>query len=333
MEKKKVYRLKTWPKVLIVILILLGVGLYYANEEYKKYQYTLTYEYKFLESGYKLEEFKTLDEYLTDEELDKLLRYDYNEFIPEFVKQKYFMFKNLDGYLSQVITQEDDFFKYHGTEGYDYPFIVASVNVGSINEPYEHSLNTDFSKGYGLITNKYYNLGINYVPDDLVDIDIRYRYEGNKKLRKEAYDAFLRMWEAAYAEGIYLVIEDAYRSATEQQSVYKYYEDFKGIKYADSIAARPGYSEHQTGLSIDIYSKECAVADKFKDSKSYKWLIENSYKYGYILRYPDGENNIALTGYRYESWHYRYVGVDLATKVYNEGITFDEYYAYYMEDR
>ncbi len=331
METKKVYKLKTWPKVVLVILIILGIGLYYANERYKEYLYTLTYEYKFLGAGYKQEDYDLFAEKLTDNELDTILNYEYNEFIPEFVKQKYFMFKNLDGYLSQVITQEDDFFKYHGTEGYDYPHIVAKVNVGSINDPYENAKKTDFSYEYGILANKYYELGVDYAPDDLVDIDIKYRYDGRKQIRREAYDAFLRMWDAAYANGIYLVVDSAYRSAAEQQEVYKYYEDYKGLSFADSIAARPGFSEHQTGLAIDLYSKECAVADKFKDSKSYKWLVENSYKYGFILRYPDGDKEKEITGYKYESWHYRYLGIELAKKVHDEGITFDEYYAYYME--
>ena len=175
METKKVFKLKTWPKVLVIILILLGIGLYYANEKYKEYLYTLTYDYKLLEAGYSEEEKKVIIDSLADEEIDVILSYEYNEFIPEFVKQKYFMFKNLDGYLSQVITQEDDFFKYHGIEGYDYDKIVASVNVGSINTPYENAKSTDFSKGYGLLANKYTELGFDYEPEDLVNIDIKYK--------------------------------------------------------------------------------------------------------------------------------------------------------------
>jgi len=80
---------------------------------------------------------------------------------------------------------------------------------------------------------------------------------------------------------------------------------------------------------LDIYSKECQTQSGFKDSKTYAWLIKNAHKYGFILRYPEGQQK--LTGYNYESWHYRYVGVELATKVYEEGITYDEYYAYYLE--
>jgi D-alanyl-D-alanine carboxypeptidase len=137
------------------------------------------------------------------------------------------------------------------------------------------------------------------------------------------------MWTDAKAEGLYLLVDSAYRSYDKQQQVYKQYENQKGTKYADSIAARPGFSEHQTGLVLDIYSKECYDQAKFKDSKTYAWLIANSYKYGFILRYPEGKDN--LTGYKYESWHYRYLGKELARKVFDSGLTYDEYYAYYIE--
>ena len=136
------------------------------------------------------------------------------------------------------------------------------------------------------------------------------------------------MWSAAHEEGIYLIIVSAYRDYDSQVQVYNDYQESKGTNYADSIAARPGYSEHQTGLSLDIYSKDSTVASTFKNSKAYEWLINNAHKYGFILRYPDGKKKI--TGFNYESWHYRYLGEELATKVYNEGITYDEYYAYYL---
>ena len=79
-----------------------------------------------------------------------------------------------------------------------------------------------------------------------------------------------------------------------------------------------------------MYSKTCSQANLFKDTEAYKWLLNNSYKYGFILRYPDGKNK--LTGYNFESWHYRYVGVELAEKVYNSGLTYDEYYAFYLDN-
>ena len=328
MATKKVYKLKMWPKVLIVLLILFGIAGYFGYQKYEEYLYRQTDEYKLLEVGYSTEETKVLLDNLSSEEISEVLTYEYNEFIPEFAQAEYFIFKNLDGYLSQVITQEQDFFKYRGTEGYDYDYIVSLVNVKAIYPVYENTEETDLSLGYGILVNKYYELGADYAPDDLVDIDIRYRFGGEKQIRAEVYDAFLEMWEAANQEGIYLVIDSAYRDYASQKEVYEFYENSQGTKYADGIAARPGFSEHQTGLSLDIYSKECANAATFKDSKTYAWLVANAHKYGFILRYPDGKSE--LTGYEYESWHYRYLGVELATEVYERGLTYDEYYAYYI---
>lgn len=323
------YKLKKGPKILLVIIIALAIFVPIVKSRIDEYLYTKTNEYAFLQLGYSEEETKIIIDKLSDEEETKVLTYQYNEFIPEFLKCKYFMFKNLDDYLDQVITKEDDFFKYHGIEGYNYDDIVGSVNTHTNRDYYTDTYKTDFTKGYGILTNKYYELGGEYAPDDLVDISIKYYYGEAKKIRSEVYEAFKRMWEDAYKEGIYLIIVSAYRDYDSQVRVYNDYQESKGTTYADSIAARPGYSEHQTGLSLDIYSKDSTVASTFKNSKAYAWLIDNSYKYGFILRYPDGKKKI--TGFNYESWHYRYLGVELATKVYNEGITYDEYYAYYME--
>ena len=330
METKKVYKLKTGVKVFFVILVLACLGAYFGITKYQEYLYTKTNEYALLNLGYTEEETKLIEEKLNEEEQKKIIELGYDEFITNFLNTKYFMFKNLEGYLDQVITKDEDFFKYHGTEGYDYEKIVSLVNVHRNINYYEADLKTDFSKGYGILANKYYSLGEDYEPDDLVNVDIKYYYGEPKKIRSEAYNAFIEMWNAAYEDGIYLILISGYRSAAHQKEVYDAYQADKGTKYADSIAARTGYSEHQTGLALDIYSKECTSQAKFHESKSYEWLINNSYKFGFILRYPKDKQNI--TGYNYESWHYRYLGKDLAKKVYDSGLTFDEYYAYYMEN-
>ena len=330
METKKVYKLKTGVKVFFVILVLACLGAHFGITKYQEYLYTKTNEYALLNLGYTEEETKLIEEKLNEEEQKKIIELGYDEFIPNFLNTKYFMIKNLEGYLDQVITKDEDFFKYHGTEGYDYEKIVSLVNVHRNINYYEADLKTDFSKGYGILANKYYSLGEDYEPDDLVNVDIKYYYGEPKKIRSEAYDAFIEMWNAAYEDGIYLILISGYRSAAHQKEVYDAYQADKGTKYADSIAARTGYSEHQTGLALDIYSKECTSQAKFHESKSYEWLINNSYKFGFILRYPKDKQNI--TGYNYESWHYRYLGKDLAKKVYDSGLTFDEYYAYYMEN-
>ena len=328
MAKKK-YRLKKGPKVFLVLLVVFCVLGYFGYTKYQEYVYHQSAEYKLLTLGYTKEDVELFESKLNEKELDNLVTYEYNEFIPSFVKEKYFLYKNLEKYLSKVITKDQDFFKYKGVEGYKYDNIVAQVNTRAVDTPYENPTNTDLSKGYAILVNKYNSLGIEYEPDDLVDIPIKYYYGSAKKIRQEAYDAFVEMWEAANQEGIYLVIVSAYRNGADQKEAYDYYANLKGTTYADSIAARPGFSEHQTGLALDIYSKGNTVAETFKDSNAYKWLINNCYKYGFILRYPEAKST--LTGYNYESWHYRYVGKELAQKVHDEGITYDEYYAFYLD--
>jgi len=328
MGKKKKYKLKTWPKILLVIVILLCIASYFGYQKYQEYLYTQTYEYKLLQK-YNEEETKILLSNLKDEELDKILEREYNEFIPYFVKCKYFLFKNLDIYLTKVISQDEDFFKYHGTDGYDYDNIIAIVNTHNNEEYYTGDRKSNIDGGLEIIANKYYTMGMDYVPENLVDVPITHRYSDRVQITQETYDAFMEMWDAANSEGIYLILASGYRSAKEQKEVYDEYEKGYGTEFADNIAARPGYSEHQTGLAIDMYSKECASAKTFKDSKTYAWLMENAYKYGFILRYP--ENKKELTGYNYESWHYRYFGKDLAKKIHDSGLTYDEYYAFYLE--
>ena len=136
------------------------------------------------------------------------------------------------------------------------------------------------------------------------------------------------MWEDAYKENIYLIINSSYRNYESQENVYNDYKRQQGEAYADKIAARPGYSEHQTGLALDIFSKENTLTSNFKGSTAYNWLVNNAYKYGFIERYKDDTEDI--TGFKAEAWHWRYVGIDAATYIYENNITFDEYYAYFL---
>ena len=184
------------------------------------------------------------------------------------------------------------------------------------------------SKEYSILVNKYYTIN-NYSPDDLENISLQYAYSG-QQIRKEVNDAYLDMANQAEKDGIKLIVSSSYRSYDEQAATYDDFYYSKGQTYADSYAARSGHSEHQTGLALDIFSPDGTTTSTFEDTKAYEWLINHSHKYGFILRYP--KDKTYITGYEYESWHFRYLGKDLATKVYNEGITYDEYYAFYLDN-
>ena len=136
------------------------------------------------------------------------------------------------------------------------------------------------------------------------------------------------MFNDAVKDGLTLYINSPYRSYSVQSSLYNNYGARDGFSLADTYSARPGFSEHQTGLAFDVTSKSTNF-DTFAYSNEYEWLQKNAYKYGFILRYPKGKEYI--TGYQYESWHYRYVGVEIAKKIKELDLTFEEYYAYFLK--
>lgn len=150
-----------------------------------------------------------------------------------------------------------------------------------------------------------------YEPDDLVVVPVAHTWE--PEMRQEASDAVVAMFQAAADEaGLALASNSAYRSYSTQEEIYD---------GDDTLTARPGYSEHQTGLVMDIgaESGECSLAACFGDTPEGVWLRDNAYRFGFILRYP--ADKIDVTGYEYEPWHFRYVGVDLATEMHDRGIT------------
>lgn len=141
-------------------------------------------------------------------------------------------------------------------------------------------------------------------------------------LTSDTENAFYKMQSAAKKDGITIFVKSGYRSYIDQKIIYNGYVNEDGAEEADRYSARPGNSEHQSGYAVDLNK----VDSDFANTPEGKWLNENAYKYGFVLRYPkDGES---LTGYMYEPWHFRYVGEDLASKLYNNGlwITIEEYF-------
>jgi D-alanyl-D-alanine carboxypeptidase len=150
-----------------------------------------------------------------------------------------------------------------------------------------------------------------YEPADLVDVPVEHTWD--PLLRQEASDAVVTMFQAALDEaGLELASNSAYRSYSAQEEVYD---------GDDLTTARPGFSEHQTGLAIDIgaASGDCSLATCFADTPEGAWLRDNAWRFGFVLRYP--ADKTPVTGYEFEPWHYRYVGVELATEMRETGIT------------
>lgn len=173
--------------------------------------------------------------------------------------------------------------------------------------------------GY-LLVNKTYPLPQNYVP---TNTHVEVTSDNCKEcINEEAYTAYKNMRADAGKENLSLWIASGYRSYKYQNGLYNMYVNNSGKAAADTYSARPGHSEHQSGYAFDLNS----VNDSFANTKEGKWVAENCQKYGFIIRYPKGKDN--ETGYKYESWHLRYVGTELATILYNGGdwITMEDYF-------
>lgn len=173
---------------------------------------------------------------------------------------------------------------------------------------------------YWVVANKLRPLQpLDWTPPDIVNPAVK--YQNPPGLRQAAADALEQMFAASVAEGGgEMQVQSAYRSYGVQVNVYNRYVSQLGQAQADNQSARPGHSEHQTGLAVDISSVplSCALQACFGQTPQGMWLAENSWRFGFILRYPDGLTG--TTGYMYEPWHYRYVGVELATEMHEQGI-------------
>ena len=316
----KKYKLKKEARYFIMAVFGVIIVIIISTAIYKDYEYKHSAEYNLGLRGYSEKEIKLLTKSLDAKKLDELSTTKKNETLIEFLQAKYFIKANLDRYLKY----------YDDNKKVAIDDIVAIVNTNNDYEFYTHDLKADTKKEELLLCNKFYKLDTDYKPDDLVTMKNKYYYGDAQILREDAYEAFIDMWNAANEEGIYLIVNSSYRDFQTQEELYNEYKDSYGTKQADAVASRPGYSEHQTGLSADIFSKDNTSTKTFANSNAYKWLVENAYKYGFILRYPEGKEN--LTGYSFEPWHYRYVGQKVAKEIHAKNLTYEEYYAYYIEN-
>lgn len=179
-----------------------------------------------------------------------------------------------------------------------------------------------------VIVNKKNALPSTYEPE-LVTPNVKLRLsapEPQMHIGAVAEPALEEMFGAAKAEGVNLVFGSGYRSAILQKQFYDSYVAHSGQADADTYSARPGHSEHQTGLALDVTSASgtCHLEICWKDTLEGKWLAKNAYKYGFVIRYPAGKESI--TGYQYEPWHVRYVGKELAAQINQSSQTLEEFF-------
>ncbi len=182
-------------------------------------------------------------------------------------------------------------------------------------------------KGFLMLVNKEHSIGKDYVPDDLASIDyyMSDRSKDSRYMRKEAAEQFHKLVEEAALVGYTIRMTTAYRSYGFQQILWNNYVSREGEEAASKYSARPGESEHQTGLAVDVTSPSVnnELTIKFAESDEGIWLSKNAFRFGFILRYPKGKEDI--TGYQFEPWHLRYVSRPVAEEIFKKGITLEEY--------
>lgn len=361
---KKKLRIKNILLLIILLLIIGGIIFFFITKEDKIKNPKITLESQLLDLGYQENEISIIKQLKNP---NTILDLDYNSNLINYIKNENFIEENLEKYLefgtlysfpiediiyvvnqnyfdTNITYDEDtiDFMKqtYYVHENLErYKNYKQSSNQDQTNDYYVMMVNsnrdynfytnvkeTDLSKGYLMIVNKYYQLKSDYVPENLVTIEAKYGVQ--YQLENTVYEQYKKMWEDAYKEGLTLYINSPYRSYNTQSALYQRYASQDGYANADTYSARAGYSEHQTGLAFDVTSRTTNFST-FEYSNEFKWMQENAHKYGFILRYPKNKTNI--TGYIYEPWHYRYVGIEDATKIKELGITFEEYYEYYVK--
>ncbi|MBQ3142036.1 MAG: M15 family metallopeptidase [Bacilli bacterium] len=260
--------------------------------------------------GYSKEDITLIRENLNEEEIDEIKNTP-NENLTEYVDVPYFKLENLERYI-----------EYDNRTDYSKENTVMYVNIGLDRGFYTNIKTVSNPHDTLVLVNKYNSLPSGIEPNDLIKTESVY-------MQREAGEALLKMADAMRNDGISIILQSGYRSESTQTYLYNNYVSYDGVENADTYSARPNHSEHQTGLAIDL-SHDGTLEEYFEDTIQFDWLSKNAYKYGFIMRYP--KDKVFITGYTYEPWHYRYVGTKVASIIYNEGITFEEYYVKYIEN-
>ncbi len=240
-------------------------------------------------------------------------------------KEKSSLSQRLPYYQS---TKQDRYLAYQkGNPNLPLEDVVTHVNIGLDGPFYENTTQVVRLEQVDLLVNKYHFLPSNYTPKELEAIAQEYNVS-DRQLVHVARIAFEKMAQQAKIEGFYIRAVSAYRSFQYQVELYQRYVTKDGQEKADSYSARPGFSEHQTGLTVDVDNGQTSYTN-FESTEEFQWMQQHAHEYGFILRYPKGKEQI--TGYDYESWHYRYVGEQIAKEIYELDLTFDEYYVRYLD--
>ena len=286
----------------------------YTKIKYKDSKYLIENINSLIKKGYNNEQITMILYHGSGEDVREFSKRDKVRYLEEFYTIDYAKIKNYDRYV-----------KYMDESREDEETSILLVNLDMDKEEYQDSIVVkEFS--YDMLVNKHRKLEEDFVPNDLVNIKEEDTNEEDSKLNRTAYTAFKQMKDEAEKEGFHLIINSAYRDYKQQQDIMEEYRRLYGDNYVQKYVLRPGYSEHQTGLAIDIGSADTKV---FANSDEYTWIIDNCYKYGFIYRFKKQFEDI--TGIKHEAWHYRYVGKTIAKEIYDKKLSFEEYYAMHLD--
>ena len=258
------------------------------------------------EKGYDTKAIKQLFRKLKDYEITPLLVFDYQS--------------DIDKYIDDCKDHPDNSNEFFELDG-DYVTY------------FEGAEEADTSQGKLMLANKTNALGPDFLPGDRVDIPDEYLNSGayNDTLNEEAAESLEKWAEDSEKAGAPFVVQSGFRTYDTQVNVYNDLVSEMGEAAADRVSARPGFSEHQTSYVVDIVARDegSHSLNDYENTDAFKYTYKTCTKNGWIMRYPDGKETI--TGYDYESWHYRYLGKKTATRVWNSKMTYDEYYGLFIK--
>lgn len=253
-----------------------------------------------------------------------ILKQAFNDEEIAFIKDNSISYSDISPYLKYQNFNIYDYLEYEKIrKDQDYLEAINLFNNKDYYEPYTNTKKAIFLDTNIALVNKHYYIDRDYIPKTLVNIkdyNVDYIKRENEvmKANKDAITSYKTMFDVAKKEGINLLIFSCYRSYEKQEHLY-YNVNFEN----DLYSAKPGHSEHHTGLAFDISTSTHGLTENFALSKEYYWLKNNAYKYGFIERYPKDKTDITL--YSYEPWHFRYVGKTIAAFIYNNNYTLEEY--------
>lgn len=288
----------------------------YLNIEYVNKDDYIVELNKLSSIGYNIKEIELIIDKINYEEIQIINNYTYINDLKEYLDYENFKINNLERYV-----------KYRNNNmTLSFNDIITNVNMDLDKEPYSEPKIIEDTSNLLILVNKHNKLPDNFVPKNLEKINSKCTTK-ELLLNSDARKNFELMCTDIKSLGMNLRAISTYRTKDYQNNLYTNYSNRNGKEEADTFSARPRFSEHETGLALDVMGGNTSYTE-FHTTNEFNWVKENAYNYGFILRYPKDKEHI--TGYKYESWHLRYVGKDVAKYIYENDITFEEYYEKFL---